>query len=239
MAAQEDTLEIVFRYLMLYYSSPDGLRVLVPAHGHRATLRDRVSGVSIPLTQSTITLTADGAPFPGTRTRTRVKPNERIVVVENALKVKDPVAPDNQFLQVPVHSALHSLVSLGGGALTAFLPEAFPERDEPVEIVFGPGNKLLTRITDTTVWSIDLPKGRQYELIVKSPRTALRIDVTGGARFELRNEEEVLGPIPDRVKYHSEEFRTLLKFFGATTVVECDQYACGFMLCGEGPIVPR
>ena len=229
--AAEANLEILFRFLMLYYNSPDGLRVLVPTDNHRALLRDIATDTVFRLSEARISLEIDGKPAsPG---RTTFNPNGRLIAMEEPLHVKE-VKPAAMFLAQPVHNQLNAIVDLPGGTLTAYPAMAFPEHAEDIaHIAFGPVNHFDAKITDTTFYQLALPAGRKAELIIASPRRTLRVDVSDGGRFELRNEDNKTGAPLDRTQISSSEFETLLRLLDLPVKIECDYFQCLCAMCGK------
>ena len=228
----EPQLEILFRYLTLHYGSPDGLKALIPRKDHRAVLRDVATDALLPLSEAWVRLEVDGKA--AERGRTTVQPNNLLVRLEDALKVAD-VAPEPQYLATgPVNPRLNALVELSRGSLAAYPSEAYPERaTERVTFDFGPTYMFEAVITDTTFYRASLPPGPRYELVVSTPRRTVRLDVSGGGRFEIRNEDEKFGATPDERAYHRAEFEEVLTLVGMAARIQCDIFSCGIFYCGD------
>ena len=222
---------------MLYFSSPNGLQVLIPHRNHRTILRDTSTDMIVPLSEAFVSLEIDGQPLHEAQpARTQIESNGLLLAMETAFKSDAAVTPDAAFLEsAPVNPGLNALVHLSGGTLAAFPSEAFPDlADTPIQIKFGPAFTLApTKITDTTVYKAALPVGRKCELVVVSPRRTVRLDISGGARFEVRNEDQKFGAPTDTKQNSSDEFQELLRFFGLGVKIECDYFQCLCAMCGE------
>jgi hypothetical protein len=232
----EPSLEIIFRYLMLLFNAPEGLKVLVPSNHHRAVLRDFATDMVLPLSQATIRVEIGGEPAPAASTA--LDPKDLLVSLERTLKLKTAIGADRMtaaLAMAPAADNLHAIVDLPGGSITAFPSEAFPERaTDTVKFVFGSANVLNTKVTDTTFYKKPLKgDGKKIELVVDTPRRTVRIDITNGGRFELRNEDEKLGPTPNMEEYHAQELADVLSLIGEAGTIQCDTHACGTFYCGD------
>jgi hypothetical protein len=235
--AEEPALEIIFRYLMLLFNAPDGLKVFVPSNNHRAVLRDFATDMVVPLSQASIRVEVDGAP--AAAEATTLDPKDLLVSLEQTLKLKTPIGAEQitalDTTTAPITNSLHAIVDLPGGSITAFPSEAFPEKAEDlVKFVFGAGNVLKTKVTDTTFYKKPLPaNGSRIDLVIETPRRTVRLDITNGGRFELRNEDEKLGPTPNMQDYHAQELADVLNLIGEAGTIQCDTFSCGSFYCGD------
>jgi hypothetical protein len=224
------SLTILFRYLTLYYASSEGLRVLIPRKHHRAVLRDTATDTVVSLSEAFVSLQVDRKPVP--TAATRVYPDGLLVAMEDVLHRTETIKPHSGLLNPHVDPLLNALFTLSDGSLTAYSGEAFPEL--PTGNIGG----TEMRVTDTTLYEWSLPAGSSahYELVVRSKRGTVRIDVTHGARFEVRNEDEKFGKAPSHQDYAREEFETLLGLLDLGDKrfnLLCDYFQCLCSYCGK------
>jgi len=232
MADGNRSLQILFRYLMLHFNSDDGLYVLIPRAKHRATLRDTATDTVIPLNQASITLAGGRQRMHAKAEPTTIDPNERLLSMEEGLLIKGRVKPQGECLNLRVvDERLNAVAFLPGGTLTGYPMEAFPELAD-TEPKQGPGANR--KVTDTALYDLPL-RDERYELVVSSSRGTIRLDVTDGGRFEVRNQDEKAGPLRRDRDVSNEEFQqleSLLEPHDSPAEISCDYVACLCAYCG-------
>ena len=241
MAPTGENLEIVFRYLMLHYSSPAGLRVLIPRKSHRTIMRDTSTDTELNLSEAFVRLEIDRKEAPSKRTL--VKANGFLNRFEDVLGLPGyHIPPEAEYLERPiagnpalrVNPALNGLFHLPDGVLEAFPSGAFPELAlDLVTIEFGPVYTFRSQVTDTALYKTALPKGPLYELVVTSHGRTSRVDISDGARFEVCNVDQKVGVPLTREAYATEEFREVLELFGLEARIACDYFQCLMCYSGE------
>jgi len=227
-------IDIVFRNLMFFYNGNDGLHVFVPSTKHRAHLLDTWTGAKIPLSQSHIYLEIDGKVISsGTPL---YDPDERVVTIEwlaDMPKGSLP-APTDLMDVMNVPESLCAHVTIGGGTLTAYPLSMFPEKAETpalFERTLGQPEEHL--ITDTLVYHLDISSATKARLIVTGPRRARVVfDVLEGARFEICNEDDLIGLITTEAEHRQEEIETIFDLLelGAPA---CNIHGCAGFYGGD------
>lgn len=194
-------LVIVFRQLVLFHRTAEGLIALSPSEGHQATLRDVRSDTTCALNQAEISVIESGSHVMAGPTSFAT--NDRLVSFN---KIAGKTLALKGSLTLPtVDPALNARFALSGGSLEAFPASAFPEFAE-LRWIFKTlpregqePREFDQRITDTCVYRLPLDINRMYTLQIQSPRQTVRIEIPGnqGRRFEFLNADRKVGEPPE------------------------------------------
>jgi hypothetical protein len=179
-------LVIVYRQLVLFHGTDQGILALLPSEDHDGTIRDVRSDSVVKLSDARITLLANGRQLNGAEA-TVVRNSRLLSFNEIAGKEVRPLE------ELPV---LNATVAIPGGTLTAFPSSAFPEfADAKWKFPKPDGSGHVEHmVTDTCLFHLPLDEQVTYHLLVKSPRQEVQIEVPGseGRRFEVKNADRKL-----------------------------------------------
>lgn len=175
-------LTIIFRYLCLCYGdkAKGGVWFFLPSDGHRAKLRDVITGTEIPLFGARLRIgvaprQGDGTTFTNTY---KASTMEAILGVGQPVQIQAKYLAD--FGKLP---DLCLQTFLPGGTITSYPPAGFPEMAGTRARIGGA--KIEPVLTDTLVYTTNAEAG---SLTISSEGREIRI--TGSGRFEITNDDE-------------------------------------------------